>query len=447
MNKRQKAAAEASRKLPPMTADQRKHAIKTCLLDMGLQVRNTLYCLECGHTWPNKEPLMPGTTYREFVGDTCPNCRRKLEIKRGTLAKHYNSAYYGIITTVENYQVVRMFWIAKNYQRGEVAELVDVEVMRYMIDQTGRFEVLSVPVRGLSSYCDAWLLDKPMKITAKYEQSPRYYLTPFAIWPQKKVLPVVRRNGFKGGFHGVAPHIFFEVILYQPKAETLLKAKQFALFAAYCNREKFKIERHWTQVKMCLKRNYKVKDASIWLDHIDMLKRLKMDALNPANVCPANFAKAHKKLIEIRRKADEKERIRNARAAEIEREKNMQLRIERMDADNAEYIESKKQFFNLKIEAEGIVIEPLRTVEEFRNEGEMQHHCIFANEYYKKPESLILKARSGAEILEHVEVNLRSFEIVQCRGKYNSTTAAHDAIVEAVRGNIKKIKRLSYEHV
>lgn len=78
--------------------------------------------------------------------------------------------------------------------------------------------------------------------------------------------------------------------------------------------------------------------------------------------------------------------------------------------------------------------------EKYANSDKDIDECM---DYYKKPYSLILSARSvtdGARI-ETVEVSLRSFKVVQSHGLQNSYTPYHDEIIKLVEKNMDIIKK------
>ena len=106
-----------------------------------------------------------------------------------------------------------------------------------------------------------------------------------------------------------------------------------------------------------------------------------------------------------------------------------------------DYNKEKSKFFDLKLSDGKIVVIPLKSLEEFKKEGEIMHHCVFSNEYFKKKDSLILSARIGKKHIETVEVNLKTFSIVQSRGVCNKDTEYHDSIVKLVNNNMNLIQK------
>lgn len=69
------------------------------------------------------------------------------------------------------------------------------------------------------------------------------------------------------------------------------------------------------------------------------------------------------------------------------------------------------------------------------------HHCVWANAYYLKENSLILSATIGRRHVETVEVDLQTLKVVQSRGVCNSNTEYHDRIVSLVNSNMNLIRQ------
>lgn len=88
------------------------------------------------------------------------------------------------------------------------------------------------------------------------------------------------------------------------------------------------------------------------------------------------------------------------------------------------------------------IVKVLPTVKAFEEEGEIMHHCVFANRYFTKQDSLILSVRdSHGERLETCEIDLEKKEIAQLYGKYNKFTDYHDDIKKLITFNLNKICR------
>ena len=69
------------------------------------------------------------------------------------------------------------------------------------------------------------------------------------------------------------------------------------------------------------------------------------------------------------------------------------------------------------------------------------HHCVYSNEYYLKPNSLILSATIDGKRVETIEVSLKTLKVLQSRGVCNKNTEYHDRIIELVNKNKRLIRK------
>lgn len=58
---------------------------------------------------------------------------------------------------------------------------------------------------------------------------------------------------------------------------------------------------------------------------------------------------------------------------------------------------------------------------------------VTIDEYYSKPDSLILSARINNQRIETIEISLKTMEIIQSRGACNKDTEFHHIIIKLVR--------------
>lgn len=82
----------------------------------------------------------------------------------------------------------------------------------------------------------------------------------------------------------------------------------------------------------------------------------------------------------------------------------------------------------------------MESVEEYRQEAESQHICLFSAAYGQRESSLILSARIDGRIIETIEVDLRTLRVVQSRGVCNQNTDYHDRIINLINANAHLIK-------
>lgn len=417
--KYQKKIVELSSKLNPINEEQKQWAFDNCLSRYAVRSMNTLFCLECGYSWKDKSVLSSS-----LLGCNCPSCGAKLKLATTYKRILIESEYFGILETRGDMQVIRMFFVQKFCKKRQKAIYSAHEVMQHWVNENGKILTLSKAVRGLCQYYDSWITDTWLEIrTESYNFKLRAEISPYKIYPEKKILPLVKRNGFKSNFYGFAPQTLFSFILTDQVSETLLKSGQIDLLKHHY-KDRNAILKIWNSVKICIRNNYKVKDASMWIDYLRLLEHFGKDLHSPKYLCSNNYKSAHDHLVSKKRQQDRKQRLNELR--------------EKIAVDQKEFEKQKSRFFNLKFNDGKIVIKTLQSVEEFMNEGDVLGHCVFTNEYYKKPNSLILSARIDNTPIETIEVSLSNLSIVQSRGIGNKATKYHDRIVKLVQSNIKR---------
>ena len=136
-----------------------------------------------------------------------------------------------------------------------------------------------------------------------------------------------------------------------------------------------------------------------------------------------------------------KEVAERMRQNEIERREREQQRLLKEKENEDTFIALKSKFFGLVITDNELTIKVLESIEEYYEEGKKQGICVFGAGYYRKENTLILSARIDGQIVETVEVDLRTLKVVQCHGKYNKDTEYHDRIINLVNSNAKLIRK------
>ncbi|MCZ2480031.1 PcfJ domain-containing protein [Aquirufa nivalisilvae] len=418
--KNQIRIASLSEKLKPVTEVKLKYGFDKCLENHFYRSRKTVFCLECGHSWKDEYLLITALT-----GCECPECGKKL--KQSLRINYANSNYYGILTLKDGFQVARIFWIHKWYKKGKPCFYYSSEVMQHWIDQEGKIVTMAKSVQGMSIYYDQWILHSDLEIRPKqFAGCPRYNIVPNKIHPDRKVLPIFKRNGFNGYFYDFAPHVLFKFIVTNPIAETLLKSKQISMLKYY--KHSYSFEEYWPSVKICIRNGYIIKDASMWCDYIDLLLCFKKDIRNSKYVCPSNLKEQHDKLMNKNRK--------------VQKQKRLEEQRQEIDQAQEVYQEQKRQFFGMYFQEGAINVKVLESVQEFMEEGDELKHCLFSNGYYMKEESLILSARINEKPIETIEFSLKDLKIVQARGYDNKATEHHQAIINLVESNIHVISKM-----
>ena len=410
---------ELSKSLPQITQQQNELAFRKCFDNYFVQSRRDIFCLECGHTWRLADTKKP----KKVI---CAKCNKKL-----TTAANYKNGlketdYFQIITTADKYQIVRMICITKTMKKSSESYFFAHEVMQIFIDETGKIHLMSKNVMGLSYYFDQWVISSELSLKSNYDNN-RFYLKPSFVQPNKKIIPVLKRNGFKGSFHDIAPQILFLEILTDSISETLIKSSQYYMLYYHIRNTRIKPNGvYWNAIKICIRNNYEIKDAKLWIDYIDLLEYFNKDLRNSKYVCPLDLEKGHNRLMVKKQKEILKTTF---------EEKKKQIA-----KNQKQYFKAKSQFFGLIFSEKNISINVIETVKDFLEEGYFHNHCVFTNEYYKKRNSLILSAKVNGIHTETIQISLQNLEILQSRGNGNKASKYNKGIMNLMNKNLPQIQ-------
>lgn len=428
-NKKQQRILKLSATLPALTAKQKSFAYDKCIDKVGYLNKGQITCVGCNTIFSHDNNMKKYTI--------CPGCGDKIEIEKTRKKRFKFQNYFSIITTRKEYQVVRYFycWYAgisgkDNYSRKTIFEAFQL----WFTEDFKTVELIALN-RNFMGYVpvDAWIWGSKMEIR---DSSPYQLIGINAVvWPNTRVLPLFRRNGFKSSTHGAPPAWLLRTLARNHQYETIFKAGYYKLLDVF----DYNVNKHWASIKIAIRNKYKIKDASMYIDYLDMLLMNNKDMHNPVYVCPRNLKKEHDKLLAIQRKKQEVERLRRERLNQIEREKRMLLNAKYLAEAEERYKKKKSRFFDIQFSSGGITVKVLDSIQEFSKEGDTLNHCVYTNRYYDNDKSLILSARIGDQILETIEISLEIFKILQCRGLRNQNSEYHDKIVSLVKQNIHQI--------
>ena len=438
-NAYQRHIVELSEKLPAITDKQKQWAIEHCFEPDGYYTKGSVWCLHCGEVFPKTTSEL----IISIAGDeaVCPKCGRKLKLENSRKSKYNERWYYTIITAIQGFQVCRHFIAEKTVYKaskhlhgcGEPYYTIH-EAVQNWIDENGNETIIARPCKSIPRVYDAWDFTKPMEIRTRYHSSvyyagDRYDIDAKYIYPHRNILPKIKRNGYTGRFHGFSASELFKLLLSDREAEILAKNGQFDLL-------RFKWKRSYKEftmpfahsIRIATRNKYIVKDASMWIDYLNLLEYFHLDTHNAHYVCPRNLKAEHDRLL--------------VRKQRIEEKIALEKKIAEAKKWEAKYQETKGKFFGICFGNENIVITVIQSVAEMAEEGKAMHHCVYSMEYYKKPNSLILSAKDKAgNRIETIEIDLKTFKVVQSRGVCNKNTEQHDEIVKLVQDNIKLIKQ------
>lgn len=418
----EKEIVQLSSSLAPVTPTTYTWAEKTIFLKWGVLSRGKFYCLECKHSW---KPENGSKSCTKFI--KCTSCLGKLKMQGCNQGNFKEIEYSAVLNVYKGYQVVHIICSHKNMKKNFAPSYFHKEVMQHWINSKGEVRTMSLCTNSYSHAYDAWLYHSPLEIRPKdFQNSPKYRINPYKVFPHMDILPILRRNGFKTACYNIAPQILFTAILKDPCAETLLKTSQDSMLFYYLSSYGQQIKQNWQAVKTCLKSKYVIEDFKIWEDYIALLRWFKKDLHCQAVVCPENLNEAHDRLVAKKRAIQRKEYL-------------LKMRSEIGKAQEI-YTEEKKQFFGLCFSNENLSIQVLENVQDFMEEGDILSHCIFTNQYYTRKDSLILSARICNKPVETVEISLSKMKIVQCRGIKNTNSKYHSGILSLLNKNLYQIR-------
>ena len=413
-NKFEQAVLAQSKHLRPITKAQRQWAFRECIDHYAYRLpKGKTTCMDCGHSWQMIEP-----TER----CTCPQCGAGLEVITTRARKLKQRQYFTVLTTSGRYQVLRMYLLIAGMEKGYQASSSVMEIGQYWWDECGRQSIVAVQ-RTMGHYIDSFAYYSPMAI--RRDNEAYRFVARCPLCPKVKLSDTLKRNGFEGKYYGIAPSSLIPALLTDSRAETLLKAGHTEHLRYFLSRPK-NWDAYWPAYKIILRRGYDITDIALWCNYVDMLRRLGKDTHNAHYVCPEDLQQAHD---EVHRKL----------RARQEREQEEHKR-QKAQEDEARFQKLKAPFFGITFTDGTIQVRVLESVQEYIEEGQALHHCVFTNEYHLKEKSLILSARIEGKRVETIEVSLETMQVIQCRGLQNKSTEYHDRIIDLVHRNIKQIQ-------
>ena len=414
-NKKQQHIVELSGRLRSLTTPQMNWALNSTINHYGYRLKSGMCtCMKCGHEWLETRN---GTCL-------CPKCGTQIEIKDTKERVIREKSYFNIITTIEDYQVVRMFLMMVEMRKGMKVKPAYLEIGQYFIDSKGNKTVVAIP-RTLGCYVDTFAFGAPLEI--RNDGEAYMYVSDQWVYPHIKVTDTIKRNGFKNSGHHIHPVTMFQELLTNPKAETLMKANDIELLRYLCARPAYKsdIDKYWNTIKIAKRNGYEFKDVRMWFDYIKMLERMGKDLNSPSLIAPQDLKTAHDEYVEkVNRQRVKEQKEANRKKAE---------------ADQVKFEELKGRYIGLSMTDGTIRLHTLDSVAEYYDEGTKQHICVGSSGYYLKEDTLVFTATMGGRTIATVEISLKDFSIIQCRAFANGVCEYAEQIAGIINANKKMI--------
>jgi len=422
-NKFQKQVVEASKTLPKLTDTQIKWGYDNAIQYVGQRSKKGIItCTKCTHSWQGEGELI-----NTLLGCECPNCKSKLIVKTSQKRAFDDSYYMTVITAHKGYQVIRTIMLSYKTKVGQLPEYSHSEVMQRWIAPDGKHCTFARLRQTMGTmYYDSWIFYTPLELRNENANN-KYCINIYdridvgEIYPRQKLIPELKRTGIKKAFYGQKPLTLFRTLLTDSRVETLLKTGQTKLLKRLLDMGwQRSIDNYWASIRICMRNNYKINDATSWCDYIDLLRFFGKDLHNAKYVCPDNLKAEHDRYVIKKTKAD------------------AQLAIEKQLEKEAGFREAKAKFFGIAFSDGLISVRVLESIAEIVLEGKLMHHCVGG--YHSKTDSLILSACVDGKKIETIEVSLSQLRVIQSRGICNKNTEYHDRIVNLVNQNISLIE-------
>ena len=412
-NKIQSRLVELSGQLSPLTTPQMEWAFRNTHEHFAYRLKGgKSTCMDCG---------------AEFIETRdgrcfCPECGTQLEIKDTKERVIKQKSYFVVITTKEEYQVVRMWMLLSEMRKGAKAKPAYLEIGQYWINPQGRKTVIGLQRTLGGYYFDTFSFCSPFEIRRDNEAFWR--IADEWVYPRIKVTDTIKRNGFKGSCHHIHPVSLFQQLLSNPKAETLMKSNEIELLRYLCHHPE-DVDKYWNTIKIAKRNGYKFKDVGMWFDYIKMLEQMGRDINSPTLIAPKDLKTAH----DIYVAKVNRQRIKE------QREKERQQAVE----DKARFEELKSRYFGMEMTDGEIEIHSIDTIDDYYKIGESQSICCGTAKYFLKESTLTLTAYIGNKQIATIEISLDDYHIIQCRAFANGICEYTEQIAGIINANKKMI--------
>lgn len=401
--------------LPQLTQAQKDFAFDKYLLHVGFANKKAVNCLDCGNSF--------SLSFVSRNKAVCPSCNTKLTVKTTKKRTMSQVDYFALGEIYNGFQIFRYFKLESTHKTGSKRKIDCYEILQHWINEDGKREIIAR--RHDTSYyhsSDAWngfLEIRDKNDLRKYDVHHSFVL------PESRIKSEFTKYGIDHNLKGASFIQAIQHVPINPKSETLLKARQYALFSNSVTHQG-EIYRYWSSIKICIRNKHIVKDPTLFFDYLDLLNYFRKDLHSPKYLFPKDMDKEHDRLM-IKRRA-------------IQKKEALEQRIKKIAREEKEYLEQKSQFLNVQFCENDLTIKVVPSVKYFMEIGDKLKHCVYTNKYYKKDDSLILSAELNGEPIETIEVSLKSMEIIQARGFQNKASEYNSKIIQLVNQNLPLIQ-------
>lgn len=400
----------------PITPALERYAYSHSFDKVACESRNTMLCTECGHTWKVKDGA-------KVNKGECPHCHKRFSRVNHNTLRHNEVEYFCHSFECMGFQVLR-YWQVRKHAKPGFIEYWNAEVGAMWIDEKGHNTDFCLPRQMMPRYLDSWNFNGDIVL----RRSSNLDRCPVGAVKCTSMLPLLKRNGWKGNAVGYNADDTIKYLLTNPVFESFYKTKQYGLCCMIMRHYNDHNHDKWKRIiKICQRHNRKFNEYSEWTDFQDYVRQLEAhhyDIYNPKFLFPKNFKKEHQRFIDL----DRAEKAERARIVAEQRARDNEKKRQWM-------IEYAPRFADMVLTQGKFTIKPLITYEDFKAESDVMEHCILT--YYGKAETLLLSIEYNGQKTETAEVNLHLNDLVQCRGHQNHPTVHHATIVKFIQDSMK----------
>lgn len=431
----QKRMLEIVQTFPELTKKERDYFKKHAFMTQIVESRNRLVCSDCGHSWSVDDAS-------KLTKAKCPHCKHHGNVLHNKACVK-EIEYFMISEAIEKWQVIRVIQVRRSSQANKIYHWYqDVGAIFY--DEKGNATEFSLSRFTMSWIRDAWSFDSEIELRNKsYNVLQSLGVGALLTY---SVMPTLKRNGYNGEVINNDCQHLISKLLTDPKFESLWKIGHKGVVAHLIHSYRSLLnDKEERLLKIATRHNIIFKMREEWVDFLDFIKDLEYlnkDIFNPSIVFPENFAEAHQVWHERAETKRQKERERAERQRRIE-EHNRAFVAAQQDEAKKQWIEFYTTHFGtLNFERNGYRFKALVTVKDFEEEANVMQHCI--RSYYGKNQQLLLSISYNGEKQETAQIDMRTLEIIQCRGRNNQSSQHHDTIVYLLK-QYKRIFKAYYD--
>lgn len=426
-----------------------------------------MWCPYCGTEFTAKDK-------KGNVRKTCPHCHRGISISRyysidtKSVTKFFTYEYYEQVTTCKGWQISRVWlgdWLCHKGERMRLDRLVPV--YERWFNPEHHQEVLLGKYIGMFPYARRipWALTcwdtYEMQVHSSLAINDREYSYGYyghvsqyindsaRTYPKMQLLPYFEKNLQSCDYSQIRKEMSFFFRALNGKKnycalETILKVGSRAeIKLMVIDTEAFKD--YWATILIARRHHYDyARYGREYFDYLYQLSQLKFDLRNPKYVCPADFNAMHQQMTEKLNRIAEKERKRRQIEAELARAEEERKREEERERARKSYRQRFGWAFGIAITNEHFSATPLKSVQEFCDEGIAMHHCVFSGGYYdiKHKNSLILSVRTADGRREAtVELKTNTWQIAQCYTLHDKISEWDGEIREMILNAVPMIQQ------